>query len=104
MIDRDQPLIQTILRYTAEGSEKRNDLQIEQLSFAGRPADPPRFAIAAVLEYQYGRGELRLTSADPHVAAAHRQPLLRRRARLCAACRAASRMPSPSPGSARWRT
>lgn len=68
LIDHDKPLIQTILRYTAEGSEKRNDLQIEQLSFAGRPSDPPRFAIAAVLEYQYGRGELRLTSADPHAA------------------------------------
>jgi choline dehydrogenase len=68
LIDRDKPIIQTILRYTAEGSDKRNDLQIEQLSFAGRPADPPRFAIAAVLEYQYGRGELRLASADPRVA------------------------------------
>jgi choline dehydrogenase len=68
LIDHDSPLIQTILRYTAEGSDKRNDLQIEQLSFAGRPGQPPRFAIAAVLEYQYGRGELRLRSADPNDA------------------------------------
>ncbi|MEQ8857373.1 MAG: GMC family oxidoreductase N-terminal domain-containing protein [Pseudomonadales bacterium] len=68
LIDPEAPLMQTILRYTAEDSEKRNDLQIEQLSFIGRPSDPPRFAIAAVLEYQYGRGELRLTSADPHQA------------------------------------
>lgn len=67
MIDFDQPLIQTILRYTAPGSEYRNDLQIEQLSFAGRRGDA-RFAIAAVLEYQHGRGELRLRSADPHAA------------------------------------
>jgi len=66
IIDFDQPLIQTILRYTAKGSEKRNDLQIEQISFAGRSGGPPMFAIAAVLEYQYGRGELRLRSADPH--------------------------------------
>jgi choline dehydrogenase len=65
LIDHDSPLIQTILRYTAEGSDKRNDLQIEQLSFAGRPGAAARFAIAAVLEYQYGRGELRLRSADP---------------------------------------
>ena len=65
LIDHDTPLIQTILRYTAEGSDKRNDLQIEQLSFAGRPGTPARFAIAAVLEYQYGRGELTLRSADP---------------------------------------
>ncbi len=68
LIDFDQPLMQTILRYTAEGSDKRNDLQIEQLSFAGRPDRPPAFAIASVLEYQFGRGELRLASADPHCA------------------------------------
>lgn len=66
IVDFEAPLIQTILRYTARDSDKRNDLQIEQLSFVGRPTDPPRFGIAAVLEYQYGRGELRLVSADPH--------------------------------------
>jgi len=68
LIDHDTPLIQTILRYTAQGSDKRNDLQIEQISFTGRRGSPPRFAIAAVLEYQYGRGELRLHSADPAAA------------------------------------
>ncbi len=68
IVDFDQPLIQTILRYTAKGSDKRNDLQIEQISFAGRRGGPAMFAVAAVLEYQYGRGELRLRSADPHVA------------------------------------
>jgi choline dehydrogenase len=66
VIDFDAPIIQTILRYTAAGSEKRNDLQIEQISFAGRRKGPPLFSIAAVLEYQYGRGELTLASADPH--------------------------------------
>jgi len=65
IIDFDQPIIQTILRYTAAGSDKRNDLQIEQISFSGRRGGPPSFAIAAVLEYQYGRGEIRLRSADP---------------------------------------
>jgi choline dehydrogenase len=65
LIDFDQPIIQTILRYTAPGSEYRNDLQIEQLSFSGKRGDN-RFAIAAVLEYQHGRGELRFESADPH--------------------------------------
>jgi choline dehydrogenase len=64
IIDQDQPLIQTILRYTADGSDLRNDLQIEQISFAGRQGAPPMFSIAAVLEYQHGRGELRLRSAD----------------------------------------
>jgi len=67
LIDFDSPIIQTILRYTAAGSDKRNDLQIEQISFAGTRDAKPRFAIAAVLEYQYGRGQLRLQSADPHV-------------------------------------
>lgn len=65
IIDFDKPLIQTILRYTSANSDKRNDLQIELLSFAGRPTEPPRFAIAAVLEHQHGRGELHLSSADP---------------------------------------
>ena len=68
IINHDQPIIQTILRYTAPGSNKRNDLQIEQLSFAGSPKDAKLFAIAAVLEYQYGRGEIRLRSANPHDA------------------------------------
>jgi len=67
LADFDAPLIQTILRYTAPDSEYRNDLQIEQLSFAGRRGDA-RFAIAAVLEYQHGRGELKVVSADPRAA------------------------------------
>lgn len=66
-IDYDSPIIQTILRYTAEGSDKRNDLQIEQLSFVGQNDGTPRMGVAGVIEYQYGRGELTLTSADPHV-------------------------------------
>lgn len=66
IIDADSPIIQTILRYTTEGSDKRNDMQIEQISYGGRPGGPPMFAIAACLEYQYGRGEIRLRSADPH--------------------------------------
>jgi choline dehydrogenase-like flavoprotein len=66
LVDFDAPIIQTILRYTAPGSERRNDLQIEQLSFTGSRRDPATFGIAAVVEYQYGRGELRLNSADPH--------------------------------------
>ncbi len=64
IIDHDKPIIQTILRYTADGSDKRNDLQIEMISFAGR-REKPQFAIAGVLEYQRGRGQLTLSSADP---------------------------------------
>jgi len=66
LVDFDAPIIQTILRYTAPGSEYRNDLQIEQLSFTGSRRDAPTFGIAAVLEHQHGRGEVRLRSADPH--------------------------------------
>ena len=72
LADFDAPLIQTILRYTAPGSGFRNDLQIEQLTFSGRPNPGQRrgsrFAIAAVLEYQEGRGRLRVTDADPRAA------------------------------------
>ncbi len=70
LVNFDAPIIQTILRYTAPGSDKRNDLQIEQISFSGRRGGPPLFAIAPVLEYQYGRGQLTLNSADPSAAPA----------------------------------
>ena len=66
-IDLDGPLIQTILRYTAPGSEHRNDLQIEPISFV-RDRTQARFSIAAILEHTYGSGSLRLRSADPHAA------------------------------------
>ena len=84
-INHDDPIIQTILRYTCAGSNKRNDLQIEQLSFAGRRQDPPRFAIAGVVEYQYGRGEIRLASADPMI-----NPIINNR--FCEDSRDASRL------------
>ena len=62
------PLIQTILRYTAPGSTRRNDLQIELLTFAV-PTDGVRtLGVAAVLERCESRGRLRVTSADPHAA------------------------------------
>ncbi len=73
--DEGLPLIQTILRYTAPGSEHRNDLQIELLTWSSRraggaadggTADGGTLAIAAVLEQSYGRGAVRLESADPH--------------------------------------
>ncbi|HEX2850086.1 MAG TPA: GMC family oxidoreductase [Acidimicrobiales bacterium] len=63
IIDTNSPIVQTILRYTAPGSEHRNDLQIEIFSFAGRrpPDRPPAFAIAAVLEWAESRGTVRLS-------------------------------------------
>jgi choline dehydrogenase len=64
LVARDQPIIQTILRYTAPGSEHRMDLQIEQLTFVGRQRDP-YFGVAAILEQVDGTGELVYPSADP---------------------------------------
>jgi choline dehydrogenase len=62
LADRSQPIIQTILRYSSPGSEDGLDLQIEQLSFAGRAG---QFGVAAVLEKVRGTGYVRQTSADP---------------------------------------
>jgi choline dehydrogenase len=70
MVDRDLPLIQTILRYTVDGSDQRMDAQIELVTRAGRPGGPPRFGVAAVLEQCWTRGEVRQTSADPLAAPA----------------------------------
>ena len=66
LLDADQPIVQTILRYTAPDSDQRNDLQIEAFSFSPRGGPLNAFAVAAVLEQVYGTGTLRLASADPH--------------------------------------
>lgn len=69
ILDPDQPIVQTILRYTAPDSPHRNDLQVEAFSFSPRGAGPLQaFAVAAVLEQVNGTGTLRLPSADPHAA------------------------------------
>ncbi|MDZ7728255.1 MAG: GMC family oxidoreductase N-terminal domain-containing protein, partial [Dehalococcoidia bacterium] len=68
ILDADDPIVQTILRYTAPGSDQRNDLQIEQFSYSPRGGPLDCFAIAAVLEQAYGTGVVRLNSADPHDA------------------------------------
>ena len=68
LLDADQPIVQTILRYTAPESDQRNDLQIEAFSFSPRGGPLNAFAVAAVLEQAYGTGTLRLASADPHAA------------------------------------
>jgi choline dehydrogenase len=64
LVAGNQPIIQTILRYTAPTSDHRMDLQIEQLTFAGRD-DFPYFGVAAVLEQVDGVGELIFPTADP---------------------------------------
>ena len=77
LIDLDQPIVQTILRYTAPDSEYRNDLQIEAFSFSPRgEASPNAFAIAAVLEQAHSTGTLTLASSDPHAAPLIQQNML----------------------------
>jgi choline dehydrogenase len=66
IVDGDDPIVQSILRYTAPGSDQRNDLQIEQFSFSPRGDTLRHVSIAAVLEQSYGTGRVRLASADPH--------------------------------------
>lgn len=66
LLHADQPIVQTILRYTSPGGEHRNDLQIEVFSFSPRGGMLNSFALATVLEQAYGTGTVRLSSADPH--------------------------------------
>lgn len=66
ILDADQPIVQTILRYTAPGSDQRNDLQIEAFSFSPRGGALDAFAVAAVLEQSNSQGTITLASADPH--------------------------------------
>jgi choline dehydrogenase len=90
LLDADQPIVQTILRYTAPGSADRNDLQIEAFSFSPRGGPLTHFAVAAVLEKAYGTGTLRLASADPHASPVIEQRFCedeRDRARLVACLR-----------------
>ncbi len=66
--DRDQPIIQTTLRYTAKGSSDENDMQLEPISFVqrGGPTDL-LVGLAPVVEKTRGYGRLVFESADPYV-------------------------------------
>ena len=57
------------LRYTATGSSTSNDMVIapSSLNTVVRPGEDPTQSIGAGLYLAAGAGELRLTSADPHV-------------------------------------
>ena len=77
--DVQAPAIQVGLRYTVEGSYLRNDMQITPILMTSehRPVqvviadDDNYLGLSCSLQLALGAGELRLTSADPHV-----QPLL----------------------------
>ncbi len=61
----DLPLVQTISRYTTEGSDQRLDVNIELLTTVPRRSGQWAFGLAASLEWVEGRGRIRQTDADP---------------------------------------
>ena len=73
--DVQVPVIQVGLRYTVEGSDLRNDMQLSPMLMTSehRPAqvvineDVNYIGISASLQLALGKGELTLQSADPHV-------------------------------------
>ena len=77
--DVQAPVIQAGLRYTVEGSDLRNDMQLSPnlMTSEHRPAhvaideDLNYIGMGASLQLALGKGELKLQSTDPHV-----QPLL----------------------------
>ena len=70
-VSADSPMMQIALRYTAEGSSTRNDVQIMATSYSipvgVDPSGRDSFSLICMLELANGSGELRLTSSDPHV-------------------------------------
>jgi choline dehydrogenase len=71
-MDPDAPRIQSILRYTASGSDLRNDMQIVMISFSGGRVDrggdgrtPFGIVMRSVLNLAKGQGEIRLKPDDP---------------------------------------
>ncbi len=75
LIDDRAPAVQVGLRYTAAGSQTRNDLYIIPLSiasergsaFSGGPGHTVGTGIGVALENASTAGQLRLRAADPHV-------------------------------------
>ena len=71
--DIGQTAEQVVLRYTAEGSAARNDMQIGPVALDSAylpdpiTADDTCFALFAAVHQSLSAGEVRLTSADPHV-------------------------------------
>ena len=68
-LDPQAPRTQLALRYTAEGSTARNDMQIMASSFSspisGDPLEAEGIRFTCILELANGYGELKLKSKDP---------------------------------------
>ena len=69
--DPDAQRVQTVLRYTSEGSADRNDMIIVPSPFFPPPGGDPRqvegVRLVCILHLAVGAGEVRLASTDPHV-------------------------------------
>ena len=69
-LDPAAPRTQLALRYTAEGSNDRNDMQILQSSFSspmgGDPLEGEGIRLTCIIELAVGAGELTLASTNPH--------------------------------------
>ena len=70
-LDPKLPRTQVALRYTAEGSSTRNDIQIMASSFSspigGDPLESEGIRFTCILELAKGSGRLTLTANDPNV-------------------------------------
>jgi choline dehydrogenase len=70
-LDPNAARMQTVLRYTASGSEHRNDMQIFPSSFStplgGDPFAEEGIRLTCMMELAVSAGELRLSSVDPNV-------------------------------------
>ena len=69
-LDPSAPRTQLALRYTAAGSNDRNDMQILQSSFSspmgGDPLEGEGIRMTCIIELAVGAGELTLASTSPH--------------------------------------
>lgn len=61
----DLPLVQTISRYTTDGSDQPLDVNVELITRVPRRSGPPAFGLAASLEWVEGRGSVRQRGTDP---------------------------------------
>ena len=70
-LNPEDPRSQVALRYTATGSDLRNDIQIMASSFSspisGDPLEAEGIRFTCILELAYGSGHLKITSTDPNV-------------------------------------
>jgi choline dehydrogenase len=92
VVDRDGPLIQTVMRYPGGVLAHRADMFVQPASFAVLPGKAPLFGVVTQLGKPRGHGTLRYPDANPHskpeihsrfVEDAQDRKLLREGVRLC---------------------